>query len=71
MSDLQGKDQMEVMSKKVLLKAGDILALELHDYMDFQKRLPEIAMSLAECSAAVNQRYSQGGRTTAIALMFS
>jgi hypothetical protein len=52
------------------LAEGEMMHIELSDTNSFKTRLPEIFNGLIECSAAVNQRYTEAGKAPKIALVF-
>jgi hypothetical protein len=52
------------------LAEGEILYIELTDTNSFKARLPEVFDALVECSAAVNQRYTERGKAPKVSLVF-
>jgi hypothetical protein len=52
------------------LAEGETLNIEMLDTKLFNSRLPEIFDALVECSAAVNQRYIEVGKSPVLALIF-
>ena len=52
------------------LAAGERLNIEVSDTKSFNARLPEIFDALVECSAFVNQRYLEAGKSPLLSLVF-
>jgi hypothetical protein len=62
-------DQEDRMSRFTLGK-GEVLHIEISDTEDFNSRLPEIFDALVECSAFVNRRYIDDGKSPVLSLLF-
>jgi hypothetical protein len=52
------------------LADGEMLNIEVTDTESFNSRLPEIFDALVECSAFVNQRYIDTGKSPVLSLIF-
>ena len=52
------------------LASGERLNIEVSDTSSFNSRAPEILDALVECSAFVNQRYPEAGKSPLLALVF-
>lgn len=52
------------------LAEGEMLNIEVSDTTSFNARLPEIFAALVECSAFVNQRYIEVGKSPRLSLIF-
>jgi len=62
-------DEKDGMSRFSLAKE-EMLHIEISDTEDFNSRLPEIFDALVECSAFVNRRYVDAGKSPALSLLF-
>ncbi len=52
------------------LAEGETLHIEVTDTKSFNSRLPEIFDALVECSAFVNHRYIEAGKSPVLSLIF-
>lgn len=52
------------------LAEGEMLHIEVSATKSFNSRLPEIFDALVECSAFVNQRYIEAGKSPVLSLIF-
>jgi hypothetical protein len=62
-------DEEDEMSR-FLLARGEMLHIEILDTEDFNSRLPELFDALVECSAFVNRRYVEFGKSPVLSLLF-
>jgi len=60
-------DEEDEMSRFHLAK-GEMLHIEISDTEDFNSRLPELFDALVECSAFVNRRYVEVGKSPVLSL---
>lgn len=55
---------------KFLLKEDEVLHIEITNTEDFNSHLSEILIALVECSAFVNNRYIEAGKSPKVSLVF-
>ncbi|MBK9162967.1 MAG: barstar family protein [Acidobacteria bacterium] len=55
---------------RFLIKPDEMLQIEITETEAFRTRLREIFDAFVDCSAFVNQRYTDSGRTPALSLVF-
>ena len=53
------------------LAAGETLCIEVRDAESFGDRMPEQALALMTATAAVNQRYIEGGKPPMLMLLLT
>lgn len=53
------------------LADGEVLSVEVRGAEEFAARVPELALALMTCTAAVNARHAEQGRPPMLALIFT
>jgi RNAse (barnase) inhibitor barstar len=55
---------------RFLIASDEMLQIEFTNTEAFQDRLPEVFDAIVDCTAFVNQRYIESGRTAALSFVF-
>jgi hypothetical protein len=63
-------DDSSARMTKISVTSDEMCVIEISSSEDFSKRLPEIFSTLVECTAFVNQRAKNRGRSPLLALAF-